>query len=140
MTRDIVEIFLPYILSTMGYLLMVLKVSYRWIIYASYCIPFLEMVFQKKIQVGRISAVEYIENSLIWKSSSSCVEWRFQKFVQMNFHKGIASTIFQVFMKNLSIEKMIVLNIFHLWLPKIVPFRKVIIESDRAWNSLQLYI
>ena len=65
MARDIVEIFLPYMLSAMGYLLMVLEVSYRWIIFAWYYIPLLERVFQKKMQVGRISAVEYFENSLI---------------------------------------------------------------------------
>ena len=50
-------------------------------------------------QVGRISALEYFRSSLIWKSRSKCVKWRFQKFVGLNFSRQIFSTIFCYFIK-----------------------------------------
>jgi len=49
----------------MGYLLMVLKVSYRRIIFAWYIYTIFRKGVPEKMQVGRISAVEYFENSLI---------------------------------------------------------------------------
>jgi hypothetical protein len=64
---------------------MVLEVLYRIMFLARHYIPFLGGMYASVTQAGRISVIEKFESSLIWKSTSKCIEYRFQKFVIVNF-------------------------------------------------------
>jgi hypothetical protein len=48
-------------------------------------------------QVGRISAMDSFENSLIWKSRSNRYRMTFSNFVILNFRKKIISTMYRYF-------------------------------------------
>lgn len=66
----------------MGYLFMVSVVFYQIIFLGRLHIPSLGTY---KRQVGRISAIENFQSSLIWKSTSECTEPRLKKFGILNF-------------------------------------------------------
>ena len=68
-----------------GYLFMVLKVSYHLKFLGWYHIPFSESMSAYIGQVGQISVIDQLENSFIWKSTSNCIERRFQNFVILKF-------------------------------------------------------
>ena len=69
----------------MGYLFMVLKVLYHLIFYDQYYVPFSESMTTWIKQFSPISGVYKPESSLVWNSTSECIEFRFQKFVILNF-------------------------------------------------------
>ncbi len=88
-------------------------------------------------QLGRISVINYFESSLIWKSTSNCVESRWKKFVILNFGIKSFSTICCY---NLCLNKSDTLHISNALLDNNPIFGKVIPCSDSPWNSLQVCI
>ncbi len=69
----------------MGYLLIVLKVSFRLVFFKYSHTPFRRAESYRIWEASQISALECFENSVTGKSTSNYIEYRSQNFVELNF-------------------------------------------------------
>ncbi len=69
----------------MGYLLVVLKVSFHLVFFKWSHTPFRRAESCRVWEAGQISALECFENSVIRKSRSNYIDYRSQNFVELNF-------------------------------------------------------
>jgi hypothetical protein len=113
------KIFPTHILSTMGYLLVVVQDLHRLFFFARYLLPAGEDMFGQIKQFSHISAVNLVEVGLIWKSTSSYIENCFQKFVRLKIDWNFLLTKSVNFCEKISLKKKMQLEIFGIQSPQI---------------------
>lgn len=99
------KIFYPFILSTTGYLLALLKWLYHQLSLSLYHAPGFEGMFTFIRQFSQISARDLLAGSLVWKSASKHVGNHFRKFVGFKVGFLNFSTYFGFFVKKSHQEK-----------------------------------